>query len=155
MDIAVRSLVDIASQSNVPSHHGGGRGSFKAKVSLPKIKDTQVVLFIITATHNNTHVVAVLDDDKKKLLRHECAGMHGFKSNRKSSPHAAHIIGISIAKLVRDAGGAFVNVEIRGIGAGREALVKAIDIEGLKVIKIAYCLKVAHNGPRPRKRRRL
>jgi small subunit ribosomal protein S11 len=48
-----------------------------------------------------------------------------------------------------------VEVFVRGPGSGRETAVRALQAAGLEIISIKDITPQAHNGCRPRKRRRM
>ena len=47
-----------------------------------------------------------------------------------------------------------VDVEVKGLGQGRDAAVRALQTAGLEVTKITDVTPIPHNGCRPPKRRR-
>ena len=49
----------------------------------------------------------------------------------------------------------FVDVFIKGPGAGREAAIRALQSSGLEVLSIRDVTPIPHNGCRPSKRRRV
>ncbi|MDQ3701732.1 MAG: 30S ribosomal protein S11, partial [Chloroflexota bacterium] len=48
-----------------------------------------------------------------------------------------------------------VEVLIKGPGSGRESAIRSLQAAGLSVVSITDVTPVAHNGPRPPKRRRV
>jgi small subunit ribosomal protein S11 len=56
----------------------------------------------------------------------------------------------AIAQGVRE-----VEVYIKGPGSGRDAALRAIKAAGLRMSLIADVTPIPHNGPRPKKRRRV
>ena len=54
-----------------------------------------------------------------------------------------------------DQGMKFVDVFVRGPGAGREAAIRAIQGAGISVTSIKDVTPIPHNGCRPPKRRRV
>ena len=47
-----------------------------------------------------------------------------------------------------------VNVEVKGLGSGREAAIRSLQTVGLEVKSITDVTPIPHNGCRPPKRRR-
>jgi small subunit ribosomal protein S11 len=48
-----------------------------------------------------------------------------------------------------------VDVIVRGVGAGRESAVRAFSSKGINITSIKDATPVPHNGPRPKKARRV
>ena len=83
------------------------------------------------------------------------AGTAGFKGSRKSTAFAAQRAGEDAAKKAMDQGMKFVDIFVRGPGAGREAAIRAIQGAGISVTSIKDVTPIPHNGCRPPKRRRV
>lgn len=108
----------------------------------------------ISATFNNTLVT--ITDNEGMTLSWGSAGASGFKGTRKSTPYAATT---AVEKVVRDAKAKFglkeAEVFVKGPGPGRDASLRAIRAAGLKIALIADLTPIPHNGPRPKKKRRV
>ncbi len=48
-----------------------------------------------------------------------------------------------------------IEVYIKGPGAGRDAALRALKSVGFEIVSIADVTPIAHNGPRPKKKRRV
>jgi small subunit ribosomal protein S11 len=107
----------------------------------------------VTATFNNTLVT--ITDPKGNAISSGSAGSSGFKGARKSTPYAATTAVELVAKRAMDQGIKQVEVFIKGPGNGREAALRTLKVVGLRLNSIADITPMAHNGPRPRKRRRV
>ncbi len=107
----------------------------------------------INATFNNTLVT--FTDEQGKTLCWGSTGTLGFKGTRKSTPYAATTAVESVAKKAQALGVTEVEVYIKGPGPGRDAALRALKAMGLKMNLIADVTPIPHNGPRPRKRRRV
>jgi small subunit ribosomal protein S11 len=107
----------------------------------------------VTATFNNTLVTFV--DLKGNTLCWGSAGTVGFKGARKSTPFAATTTVEVAAKKAIAQGVREVEVYIKGPGSGRDAALRAIKAAGLRMSLIADVTPIPHNGPRPKKRRRV
>ena len=59
------------------------------------------------------------------------------------------------AKAAVDQGLRFVEVFVKGPGAGREAAIRALQTAGLEITMIKDITPIPHNGCRPPKRRRV
>ena len=107
----------------------------------------------IQSTFNNT--IITLTDPSGNTVSWGSAGTAGFKGSRKSRAFAAQRAGEDAAKKAMDQGMKFVDVFVRGPGAGREAAIRAIQGAGISVTSIKDVTPIPHNGCRPPKRRRV
>jgi len=107
----------------------------------------------IQSTFNNTTVT--LTDDKGNVLSWSSAGTMGYKGTRKSTPYAAGLAAKKISDEAKNFQTKKVDIIIRGVGAGRESAVRAINAAGLEVISMKDITPIPHNGPRPKKPRRV
>lgn len=107
----------------------------------------------ITATFNNTLIT--FTDMEGKTLSWGSAGLAGFKGARKSTPYAAMSAVEAAAKKVLARGIREVEVYVKGPGPGRDASLRALKAAGLKMSLIADITPMPHNGPRPKKKRRV
>ena len=83
------------------------------------------------------------------------AGAVGFKGARKSTPYAASTAMENLAKKLSERGLREVEVYIKGPGSGRDAAIRALKNSKLIIKAIADVTPIPHNGPRPRKQRRV
>ncbi len=107
----------------------------------------------VTATFNNTLVT--ITDPKGNAISTGSAGASGFKGARKSTPYAATTAVELVARRALDQGVREVEVFIKGPGSGRDAALRALKSAGLNITAISDVTPIPHNGPRPRKRRRV
>lgn len=108
----------------------------------------------ITATFNNT-LVTITDEGGSPVVVGS-AGMHGFAGTRKSTPYAATITTENaLRKAIEIHGLKSVSVFVKGIGAGREAALRAIKAANVDVSEIADITPIPHNGVRPPNVRRV
>ena len=107
----------------------------------------------LQSTFNNTNIT--LTDPSGNTVSWGSAGTAGFKGSRKSTAFAAQRAGEDAAKKAMDQGMKFVDVFVRGPGAGREAAIRAIQGAGIAVTSIKDVTPIPHNGCRPPKRRRV
>lgn len=106
----------------------------------------------ITATFNNTLVTVT--DQNGQVVFWGSTGLAGFKGARKSTPYAATTAIENAVKKAKEAGLTSVQVFIKGPGAGRDAVLGVVRTHGLTVTSLADISPMAHNGPRPKKRRK-
>ncbi|MBI4035497.1 30S ribosomal protein S11 [Candidatus Daviesbacteria bacterium] len=107
----------------------------------------------VTATFNNTLVT--LTDTSGNVLTWGTSGASGFKGARKATPFAAISAMEKVAQKGKEIGISAVEVYIKGPGPGRDATIKALRGAGINITMIADVTPIPHNGPRPKKRRRV
>ena len=126
----------------------------KEKSTSKKIrKNISVGIAHIKATFNNT--IVTITDLKGNVISWSSAGAHGFKGAKKATPYAAQITAEHAVKLAIEHGMQTVSVRAKGPGGGRESALRSLSANGLVVASIKDVTQVAHNGCRPRKRRRV
>jgi len=107
----------------------------------------------IEATFNNTK--AIITDEKGNAVVSSSAGALGFSGARKSTPYAAAKVGEFLGEKGTMIGLKEASVVIRGVGAGRESVLRAFSGKGIQIRSIKDVTPVPHNGPRPPKPRRI
>jgi len=107
----------------------------------------------IEATFNNTK--ATVTDEKGNAVISSSAGALGFAGARKSTPYAAAKVGEFLGEKGIMIGLKEASVIIRGVGAGRESVLRAFSGKGIQIRSIKDATPVPHNGPRPPKARRI
>jgi small subunit ribosomal protein S11 len=107
----------------------------------------------IEATFNNTK--AVLTDEKGNAVISSSAGALGFSGARKSTPYAAAKVGEFLGEKGTMIGLKEATVIIRGVGAGRQSVLRAFATKGIQIRSIKDATPVPHNGPRPPRPRRV
>ncbi len=107
----------------------------------------------IQATYNNT--IVTITDPQGNVLAWSSAGINGFKGPKKATPYAAGIIIRNVSEKVKDFGLTEVEVYVKGVGAGREAAIRALHGNGIAVTSIKDVTPIPHNGCRSKKPRRV
>ena len=107
----------------------------------------------VQATFNNT--IVTITDPSGNPIAWGSAGASGFKGSRKSTPYAAGVTAETAARKAMESGVRQVEVFVKGPGSGRESAIRSLQAAGLAVTAITDVTPVAHNGPRPPKRRRV
>jgi small subunit ribosomal protein S11 len=107
----------------------------------------------VEATFNNTK--AVITDEKGNVVISSSAGALGFSGARKSTPYAAAKVGELLGEKGMMIGLKEAAVIVRGVGAGRESIIRAFSGKGVQIRSITDATPMAHNGPRPPKPRRV
>jgi len=110
-------------------------------------------LLHIEATFNNTK--AVVTDEQGNVVVGSSAGALGFSGARKSTPYAASKVGELLGEKSLQIGLKEASVIIRGVGAGRESVLRSFAGKGIQIRSIRDATPVPHNGPRPPKPRRV
>ena len=107
----------------------------------------------IKSTFNNT--IVSITDPTGAVIAWASAGHVGFKGSRKSTPFAAQVTADAAARKGIEQGLQRVEVFVKGPGSGRETAIRSLQAAGLEVSGIKDVTPQAHNGCRPRKRRRV
>ena len=107
----------------------------------------------IKTSFNNT--IVALTDPEGNVIVWESAGSAGFKGSRKSTPFAAQVT----ADPPRARGWSTAcrrsRCSSRGPGSGRETAIRSLQAAGLEILGVKDVSPQAHNGVRPKKRRRV
>ncbi len=128
---------------------GGGRGSS----SRPSRRKMDAGLVYVEATYNNTKMS--LADVSGNIVSWSSSGSLGFAGAKKGTPFAAAKVGELLGDRAVAMGIKEVGVFISGVGAGRESSVRALSSKGITINSIKDTTPVPHNGPRPKKPRRV
>jgi len=107
----------------------------------------------IKTSFNNT--IVTLTDLEGNVIAWESAGSAGFKGSRKSTPFAAQVTADAAARKGMEHGLQKVQVFAKGAGSGKDTAVRSLQAAGLDVTSVKDVTPQAHNGCRPRKRRRV
>lgn len=107
----------------------------------------------IHSTFNNT--IVTVTDNEGNVIAASSAGRQGFKGSRKSTPFAAQLAAQDALKQAMEQGMRTAEVRLKGPGVGREAAIRALQMDGFSVSVIRDVTPIPHNGCRPPKRRRV
>jgi small subunit ribosomal protein S11 len=107
----------------------------------------------IKSTFNNT--IVSITDPTGAVIAWASAGHVGFKGSRKSTPFAAQMAAENAARKAAEHGMRKVDVFVKGPGSGRETAIRSLQAAGLEILGVKDVSPQAHNGVRPRKRRRV
>ena len=107
----------------------------------------------IQATYNNT-IVTIADPDGNVLFW-STSGKMGFKGPKKSTPFAAGIVVKDVVDKMKDIGMKDLDILVKGVGSGRESAIRALNSHGINILSIKDVTPIPHNGPRPKKPRRV
>src|SRR5438876_2766930 len=132
-----------------PPRKSAARGRTRRRVK----KDIAIGQAHLKASFHNP-VVARTDKDGNVIVW-ESAGSAGFKGSRKSTPFAAQVTADSAARKGMEHGLQKVEVFVKGPGSGRETAIRSLQAAGLEILGVKDVSPQAHNGVRPKKRRRV
>lgn len=107
----------------------------------------------IQATYNNTMIT--ITDEKGNAIAFSSAGALGFSGAKKATPYAAARTAETAVEKIRKTGLQDVSILVSGVGSGRDSAIRALANQGLNIISIKDVTPLPHNGPRPKKVRRV
>lgn len=126
----------------------------RAKTKKKKVrKEIGFGVAYIQSTFNNT--IITIADQQGNTVCWASAGTAGFKGARKGTPFAAQLAAKQASAKAREFGVRYVDVRVKGPGAGRESAIRALQVEGLEIKSIRDITPIPHNGCRVRRRRRV
>ena len=123
-----------------------------APVKAPTKKVTRVVprgRMYVTATFNNTLVS--ITDDKGNVVCWASTGGSGFSGSRKSSPYAATVTVENAVTKAKSMGMHEMDLFLKGPGPGRDAALRVLRAQKVRIGMIADMTPVPHNGTKSRK----
>ena len=106
----------------------------------------------IHTTFNNT--VITITDIEGNTISWASAGTMGIKGSKKSTPFAAGMAAEAAGKAAYDLGMRKIEVQVKGLGPGRETAIRSLQTAGLEITSITDVTPIPHNGCRPPKRPR-
>ena len=131
----------------------------KEKKEAPKEADVKKAKKIasgriyIKASYNNTLISVT--DSKGNLVAWASSGSLGFSGPKKATPFASSKIVAVLAEKLKSSGPNDVEVIVRGVGGGRDSAIRSFINHGFNITSIKDVTPIPHNGPRPRKVRRV
>jgi small subunit ribosomal protein S11 len=126
---------------------GRSRGRRKPRKNIP------IGQAHIKTSFNNT--IVALTDREGNVIAWESAGGAAPVVSLRSTPFAAQVTADAAAKKGMEQGLEKVEVFVKGPGSGRDTAIRSLQAAGLEVTQIRDVTPQAHNGCRPRKRRRV
>jgi small subunit ribosomal protein S11 len=118
-----------------------------------KVRQVSSGRVFIQATFNNT--IISIADEQGNVIAWGSSGSAGFKGSRKSTPFAASTAVDQVTLRAKEAGLQKVTIQVKGLGAGRDAAIRAFKNANIEVTSIKDVTPQPHNGCRPPKRRRV
>jgi small subunit ribosomal protein S11 len=132
---------------------GEDEGAVKSSATSFSKKRVDSGTLYVQSTYNNTKVV--LADEMGNTLAWSTSGAIGFKGAKKGTPFAAAKIGETLGAKAATIGMKEVDVVVKGVGSGRESAIRGFISKGIVINTIKDVTPVPHNGPRPKKPRRV
>lgn len=124
------------------------------KIRKKKVKRTvKQARACIHCGENNT--IITLTDMEGNVLAWASSGSSGFEGTRKSTPYSAKVAAENAVLKAAPFGIESVQVEVKGIGPGREQSIRGLQAAGLNLDAIIDVTPVPHGGCRPSRRRRV
>lgn len=121
--------------------------------SLSAKKRVESGILYVRSTYNNTELV--LTDKGGNVLATESSGKLGFKGAKKGTPFAAAKVGETLGVKAQALGVKEISVVVKGVGSGRESGIRGFISKGINITSIKDATPVPHNGPKPKKPRRV
>lgn len=116
-------------------------------------KRIEAGILYVRSTYNNTELV--LTDKKGDVIAVESSGKLGFKGAKKGTPFAAAKVGETLGAKAQAMGVKEISVIVKGVGSGRESGIRGFISKGINITSIRDATPVPHNGPKPKKPRRV
>jgi len=129
----------------------GAKSNSAVKAASKKRVDSGILY--VQSTYNNTMVL--LTDKKGNALLASSAGALGFKGAKKGTPFAAAKVGETLGEKAAALGLKEISVVVKGVGSGRESAIRGFTSKGINITDIKDETPVPHNGPKPKKPRRV
>jgi small subunit ribosomal protein S11 len=103
----------------------------------------------VTATFNNT--IVSVTDDQGNVVCWASTGGSGFSGSRKSSPYAATVTVENAVVKAKSMGMNEMDLFLKGPGPGRDAALRVLRAQKVRIGMIADMTPVPHNGTKARK----
>lgn len=110
-------------------------------------------ILYVQSTYNNT--IVLLTDKKGNALMQSSSGALGFRGAKKGTPFAAAKVGETLGEKASNLGLKEIDVIVKGVGSGRESAIRGFISKGINIANIKDETPVPHNGPKPKKPRRV
>lgn len=141
---AKTEIAEVMSEKKTPLKK---RKKKSKKRSIPEVN------VYIQVSYNNTLVT--ITEPNGNVVCWASAGSCGFKGTRKATPYAASVAVENAMNKAKALGVERVHVSLKGIGAGRDQALRAVNASGVDIQSLRDRTAIPHNGCRPRKARRV
>jgi len=143
----------MGKRKTAQSAPAAGEGQVAPRASSKKIKNLREGRAYVNATYNNT--VVSVTDISGNVLAWATAGTLGFAGPKKATPFAASKIVAVVAEKLKGMGVQTLDVFVKGIGGGRDSAIRSLANQGFELRAIRDVTPIPHNGPKPKKTRRV
>lgn len=140
-------------KKRIVKKEGGEEVVSKKTVSALSKKRVDTGILAVESTYNNTKVV--LTDVRGNTLCWSSSGSLGFRGAKKGTPFAAAKVGEIVGSKAQAMGIKEVSVIVKGVGSGRESGIRGFISKGINLTSVRDITPVPHNGPKPKKPRRV
>lgn len=106
----------------------------------------------IHASFNNT--IITITNVKGDTICWASSGSVGYKGSKKATPYAASRVGLEVATKAMKAGIRAIEVYKYGVAAGADQAIRSLLDTGLSISVLHDVTPIAHNGCRPKKKKR-
>ncbi len=96
-----------------------------------------------------------MTDMQGNVIAWASAGSLGFGGPRKATPFASSKIIAALAEKLQGNGPQDIDIIVKGIGSGRDSAIRSLINHGFNISHIKDATPIPHNGPRPKKVRRV
>ena len=118
-----------------------------------KVKGVERGRVYINASYNNTTVTVT--DASGNVLVWASAGSLGFAGPKKATPFASSKVIAALGEKLKSAWPVSLEVVVKGVGSGRDSAVRSLINHGCNIVSMKDVTPVPHNGPKPKKPRRV
>jgi len=131
----------------------GAQKAKSAGVTKKSSKSIDAGRVYINVSFNNTMIT--ITDQKGNVVTWASAGSLGFAGPKKATPFAAQKVVAAIAEKITKTGPFNVDVIVSGVSVGRDASIRSLINHGFNISSIKDVTPIPHNGPKPKKVRRI
>ncbi|MDD5098938.1 MAG: 30S ribosomal protein S11 [Candidatus Colwellbacteria bacterium] len=121
--------------------------------SVKKAKSVDSGRVYINVSFNNT--IITVTDDNGNVIAWASAGSLGFSGPKKATPFASQKVVATIAEKIAKTGPFNVDVIVSGMSVGRDSAIRSLVNHGFTINSIKDVTPIPHNGPKPKKVRRV
>lgn len=125
----------------------------KTSSKVSSAKQVQKGNVYIKSSYNNT--IITVTDEAGNVLSWASAGSLGFSGPKKATPFAASKIISALAEKLKKTGLTNIEIFVTGVGSGRDSAIRSLANQGFNILSIRDVTPIPHNGPRPKKVRRV
>ena len=125
----------------------------ETKAPAKKLKSVESGRVYINVSFNN--IVITVTDQNGNVIAWASAGSLGFSGPKKATPFAAQKVVATLAEKIAKTGPFNVDVIVSGVSVGRDSAIRSLINHGFNLLSIKDVTPIPHNGPKPKKVRRV